>query len=109
MVLFERGVFLSKMRWMYFDLCYFISDAFYDGRLMAKTGNERQRLVLGPNADPALAPTGLRFIAVEHEGCSQKCEPEADRVRGLYQSLLGQRWTDREGRGHAIGVKDILV
>src|SRR5215469_13199083 len=79
----ERGVFLSKTRRMHPDLCRFISDAFYDGRLAAEAGNERQRLVLGPNADPALAPTGLRFIAVEHDGCSQKCEPEADRVRGL--------------------------
>ena len=55
----ERGVFLSKTRRMHPDLCRFISDAFYDGRLAAEAGNERQRLVLGPNADPALAPTGL--------------------------------------------------
>jgi uncharacterized protein len=61
-------------------------------------------LVLGPNADPALAPTGLRFISVEHEGCSQKSEPEAERVRQLYQSLLGQRRTDREGRVCPIGI-----
>ena len=66
-------------------------------------------MVLNPDADPALAPTGLRFISVEHEGCSQKSEPEAERVRQLYQSLLGQRWTDRERRVRPIGVDDILV
>jgi len=77
--------------------------------LVAEAGNERQCLVLDPDVDPALAPTGLRFISVEHGGCSQRSEPEAERIRQLYQSLLGQRWTDREGRGHAIGVKDILV
>jgi hypothetical protein len=76
---------------------------------MAEAGNERQCLVLDPNADPALVPTGLRFISIEHEGCSQKSEAEADRVRQLYQSLLGQRWTDREGRVHSIGDADILV
>ncbi len=105
----ERGVFLSKTRRMHPDLCRFISDAFYDGRLTAEAGNERQCLLLNPDADPALAPTGLRFISVEHEACSQKSESEADRVRQLYQSLLGQRWTDREGRVRPIGVKDILV
>ena len=105
----ERGIFLSKTRRMHPDLCRFISDAFYDGRLMAEAGNERQCLVLNPDADPALAPTGLRFISVEHEGCSQKSEPEAERVRQLYQSLLAQRWTDREGRVRPIGVDDILV
>lgn len=54
-------------------------------------------------------PCGLRFISIEHEGCSQKSDAEADRVRQLYQSLLAQKWTDREGRVHPIGVNDILV
>jgi superfamily I DNA and/or RNA helicase len=105
----ERGIFLSKTRRMHPDLCQFISDAFYAGRLMAEPGNENQSLVLSRDADPGLAPTGLRFIPVEHEGCSQTSEPEADRVRQLYQSLLGQRWTDRKGRVRQIGVDDILV
>jgi superfamily I DNA and/or RNA helicase len=94
---------------MHPDLCQFVSDAFYDGRLMAEAGNERQCLLLDPNADPALAPTGLRFINIEHEGCSQKSDAEADRIRLLYQSLLAQHWTDREGRVRPIGVDDILV
>jgi predicted RecB family nuclease len=105
----ERGIFLSKTRRMHPDLCRFVSDAFYDGRLMAEAGNERQRLVLDPNVDPALAPTGLRFVTVEHEGCSQKSDAEANRVRQLYHSLLGQRWTDREGQTRSIGLDDILV
>jgi predicted RecB family nuclease len=105
----ERGVFLSKTRRMHPDLCRFISDAFYDGRLTAEAGNERQRLILNPDADPVLAPSGLRFISVEHEGCSQKSELEAERVRRLYQSLLGQRWTDQEGQVRPIGIDDILV
>jgi len=105
----ERGVFLSKTRRMHPDLCRFISDAFYDGRLAAEAGNERQFLVLGPSADPALTAAGLRFIDVKHEGCSQKSDPEAERVRQLYQSLLRQCWTDREGRVRPIGADDILV
>jgi uncharacterized protein len=105
----ERGIFLSKTRRMHPDLCRFVSDAFYDGRLMPEAGNERQCLVLDPNADPALVPTGLRFISIEHEGCSQKSEAEADRVRQLYQSLSGQRWTDRQARTRPIGLDDILV
>jgi superfamily I DNA and/or RNA helicase len=105
----ERGIFLSKTRRMHPDLCRFISDAFYDGRLMAETGNERQCLVLDPNADPSFAPTGLRFVSIEHEGCSQKSEAEADRIQQLYPSLLGQHWTDREGRTRPLRVEDILV
>ncbi len=105
----RRGIFLSRTRRMHPDLCRFISDAFYDGRLSAEAGNEQQCLVLNPDADPALAPTCLRFISVEHEGCSQKSQPEAERVHQLYQSLLGQGWTDRDRRVRPIGVDDILV
>jgi hypothetical protein len=66
-------------------------------------------LVLNRDADPALEPTGMRFVGVDHEGYSQKSEPEAERLRQLYQSLSGQRWTDRERRVRLIGVDDILV
>jgi uncharacterized protein len=105
----ERGIFLSKTRRLHPDLCRFVSDAFYDGRLMPDEGNERQGLILSPGADPALAPTGLRFVSVEHEGCTQKSDAEADRIRQLYHSLLAQHWTDREGVVHPIGIGDILV
>jgi predicted RecB family nuclease len=105
----ERGIFLSKTRRMHPHLCRFVSDAFYDGRLLPELGNERQCLVLDFDADPALVPTGLRFITIEHEGCSQKSEAEADRILQLYRSLLSQRWTDRDGLAHPIGVDDILV
>jgi hypothetical protein len=80
-----------------------------DGRLLPEAGDERQGLILNPDADPALAPTGLRFVSIEHEGCSQKSEQEADRVRQLYHSLLAQHWTDRERQVRPIGVDDILV
>jgi uncharacterized protein len=105
----ERGIFISKTRRMHPDRCRFVVDAFYDGRLLPEAGNERECLILDPDADSALAPTGLRFISIEHEGCSQKSEPEADRIRQLYHSLLGQRWTDREGQVHPIEADDILV
>jgi uncharacterized protein len=105
----ERGIFLSKTRRMHPDLCRFVSEAFYEGRLLPAPENERQCLVLDANADLALAPIGLQFIGIEHEGCSQKSEPEADRICQLYRNLLGQHWTDRDGVVHPIGVKEILV
>jgi superfamily I DNA and/or RNA helicase len=105
----ERGIFLSTTRRMHPDLCRFVSDAFYDGRLSAEAGNERQCLILNPDAEPELPPTGLRFISIEHDGCSQKSNAEANRVCQLYRSLLRQQWTDRDGRVGPIGIDDILV
>jgi hypothetical protein len=74
-----------------------------------RPGTNGQRLIVGPDADSDLAPTGLRFISIEHQGCSQKSQAEAERVRQLFGSLLGQRWVNREGQVAPIGVDDILV
>ena len=48
-------------------------------------------------------------MEVEHEGSSQSSEEEAERVVRTYESLLGQRWVDKENAKHDIGVDDILV
>jgi len=105
----ERGIFLSRTRRMHPDLCRFVSKAFYEGRLLPEAGNEQQCFVLDEHADPVPKSAGLRFVSIEHQGCSQRSEPEADRICELYESLLRQRWTDREGRVRPIGVEDILV
>jgi uncharacterized protein len=105
----ELGIFLDRTRRMHPDVCRFVSDAFYDGRLLPEEDNARQRLVLGSGVDAALAATGLRFIEVEHDGCSQKSEIEAERLAEVYRSLRRQRWIDRGGKQAAIGLDDILV
>ncbi|MGH6878386.1 MAG: TM0106 family RecB-like putative nuclease, partial [Rhizomicrobium sp.] len=105
----ELGIFLPRTRRMHPDVCRFVSDAFYDGRLKPEKGNEKQRLVLGRNADPALAPTGLRFVEVEHTECSQRCEVEAERLAVAYKSLVKQGWIDRHGKEASLGLNDILV
>ena len=106
----ERGVFLSETRRMHPDLCAFVSAAVYDGRLRSAEGTEVQMLLLNPDADPeALASTGLRFVDVESFGCTQRSRPEAERIDRTYRALLGQRWRDKDGEEHPIGVDDILV
>jgi uncharacterized protein len=106
----DRGIFLAETRRMHPDVCRFISDAVYDGRLRSEPKTERQRLVLRPDADPeALASTGLRFVCVEHEGCAQKSLPEAERLKGTYETILGQRWVNEDGVEGPLGIADILV
>lgn len=105
----ESGIFLSDTWRMHPDVCQFISDAVYDGRLQPEAKNTNQRLVLALDAHPALTPTGVKFLATEHDCCSQRCEVEAGAIRDLFQSLLGQRYVDRQGVEHAMGLTSILV
>jgi predicted RecB family nuclease len=110
MVPADRGIFLAKTRRMHPDICQFVSDAVYDGRLVPAPNTEKQRLILDAAAVPeALAATGIRFVYVEHEGCAQKSLPEARRLKTAYEALLGQHWINEDAVAHAIGTEDILV
>jgi uncharacterized protein len=104
----ERGLFLSTTRRMHRELCQFISDAVYDGRLEPDALNQNQTLVLaGPH--PAVKPVGLSFVELAHSGCSQKSEAEAEEIHRIFHNLQTQRWVDRNGIEHPVVAADILV
>jgi len=105
----ERGVFLGTTWRMHPDVCRFISDAVYDGRLEAETDNERRKLVLNKSAHRMLRPTGIRVVATVHDECSQRSEEEAEVVRELVENLLTQKYTDKNGVLHPIELHNILI
>lgn len=105
----DRGIFLATTWRMHPEVCRFISDAVYDGRLEPEAGNVRRELVLAPGAHPWLRSAGIVHAAVPHEGCSQKSEEEARLAAELYTSALAQRYTDRDGHVHAMSAENILV
>jgi superfamily I DNA and/or RNA helicase len=105
----ESGVFLEDTWRMHPDVCQFISEAVYDGRLQAEAKNTRQKLVLKVDAHPALVSTGVKFLSVEHDGCSQRSDVEAEVIRALFESLLAQSYVDRDGKEKAMGLANVLV
>jgi len=100
----DRGLFLSLTWRMHPDVCRFISETSYDGRLHAVPETERQRV-----DSPGLAGTGLRWLSVEHEGNRGSSVEEADRVAAELDLLIGGTFTDRNGRERRIGYEDVLV
>lgn len=105
----DRGILLDTSWRMHLDICGFISQAVYDGRLVAHSDCARQRLHLKPGHDPVLAETGIRFVAMDHTGCGQRSDAEVERVKELAQGLIGTTFTDRDGNEGKIGWKNILV
>jgi uncharacterized protein len=94
---------------MHPKLCSFVSEAFYDGRLQSVEHAARHAIDCSENPDDALAPFGLRFVAVEHADNSQKSPEEGKRLSAVYQKLLGRKWTNSDGIERSLGVDDILV
>ncbi len=105
----DRGLFLDRSWRMHPDVCGYVSRTFYEGRLQSAPVCSDRRLVLKPDADPALRPTGVVFAPVPHEGNAQSSEEEAVRVAELHRSLLRQRFRDSDGEIQRITAADVLV
>lgn len=105
----DRGIFLGTTWRMHPDVCRFISDAVYDGRLRPEAHNANRVLVLDAGAHQDLKPAGIRFLEAKHDACSQSSAEEAETTRQLVESLLTQRYRDKDGVEHRVELENILV
>lgn len=96
----ERGVFIEETRRMHPDICRFISDRMYAGRLSSHPACSLQGTDAG---------TGLRWLRAEHAGCSTESVEEAELVAAQLADLIGRSWTDKEGVSRPIGIDDVMV
>jgi uncharacterized protein len=101
----DRGLFLATTRRLHPDICDFISEAFYEGRLEPHAETARQRVGPGGFVDG----TGIRFVPVAHEGNQARSREEADLVAEAIRGLVGRHWTDQRGVTRDLRVDDVLV
>ncbi len=96
----ERGLFLGLTWRMHADVCEFISQTSYEGRLHPADVCANQATSFG---------TGLRYVAVEHVGNRASSPEEAERIAAEIERLVGGTWTDCNGVTRPIRHGDILV
>ena len=103
----DRGIFLEETWRLHPDICTFTSELFYDNRLQAHPGLERQLI----KSTARIQGAGLRFLPVMHEGNQSSSPEEADKIRDLVAEVLGSNstWTDCEGIERALTFEDILI
>ena len=70
----------AESRRMHPDVCRFISEAIYEGRLDSIPETARHRVLRA--AETALVPaeTGIVWLPVEHDGCTQSSDEECDAI-----------------------------
>ena len=96
----DRGVFLDESWRMHPDVCDFISELIYEGRLDSHASCKRQNTVEG---------TGLRWIPLRHRGNTTSSPEEADLIIAEIQRLMGTDWTDQEGKVKSLRQKDFVI
>ena len=101
----DLGIFLGESHRMHPDVCTFISDAVYDGRLTSHSKCSNQSIDIG---DTHCLRAGISFHGVEHDGNTQDSEEETARVVKVYEKLIGKPYTDRSGRTRPLELDDFL-
>lgn len=100
----ERGIFLPVSRRMHPDVCRFISDQVYEGRLESHPDTMRQA-VRGTRFPEA----GAYWIPVSHEGNAQIAPEEVAAISAMTTDLLKGTWTDKDGTTRPMHASDIIV
>lgn len=101
----DRGIFLPVSRRMHPDVCRFISEIVYEGRLTSDQGAARQTIL----GDSTGHLSGARLVAVPHAGNSQSSPEEVTAIRYEIGSLLGKKFRDRDGSERYLELRDILI
>jgi uncharacterized protein len=115
------GIFLEASRRMHPDVCRFVSDAVYEGRLVTIPETARHRILTcqpdhpchperSEGSSPVItAETGIVWVPVEHDGCEQKSDEECEKIVAIVDELLRRRVVDHDGVERPMTENDVLV
>ncbi|MFN3312882.1 MAG: DEAD/DEAH box helicase [Hyphomonas sp.] len=100
----DRGIFLPVSRRMHPDVCRFISDQVYEGRLTSHPDAARQAVV-----STSLPAAGAFWVPVPHEGNAQISTEEVAAIHSGASDLLTGAWTERDGATRPLRQSDIIL
>lgn len=100
----DRGIFLPTSRRMHPDVCQFISEQVYEGRLTSHPDTAHQRV-----AGTTLPETGAYWVPVVHEGNAQIAQEEVAAIGKTVTELLSGTWTEKDGNTRPMREADIIV
>jgi uncharacterized protein len=103
----EKGLFLDVTWRLHPKICAFTSELYYENRLAAREGLERQALSGGLPFEGS----GLFYVPVNHEGNQNRSLEEVEAVSQIVNALLqpGVQWTDNAGTRHDLTGQEIVI
>jgi len=101
----DTGIFLNITRRLNKKICNYISTSFYDSRLTSDPVTETRSVNL--KLDP-IKDEGLFYVPIEHSGCSQRSDEEADLIEKTYNRIIKKEFKVGKKLGK-ISSKDIMV
>ena len=104
-----KGIFLNTTSRMHPTINHFISNAIYDGRLLAAPNNEKQIIKVPKKYTGILnQENGITVVPVIHTGNSQASDEEVDVIGNLCTELLTRSLVDKHGEERNVTWDDML-
>ncbi len=105
----HMGVFLGTTYRMHSSVNKFISEAIYEGKLVAEVDNDKQSIAVPDGYNGVVNQSaGIIYVPVEHEGNTQASDEEVDQIVVIAKDLLGREFTAKTGESRNISWNDIL-
>ena len=105
----DVGLFLGESRRMHPDVCRFISESIYESRLGCIPECANQKIT--PPATGGVFVTkesGIVFSGIKHDGDIQQSDEEVERVRAIYDEMLGRAYTAKDSVTKPLQLDDFL-
>ena len=94
----EQGIFLETTWRMHPEICKFISETFYEDRLLPEPHTRNRTIRLPEDGGSIITKeAGTVFVPVIHEGNVQGSDEETDVIQKIVDELLGRDITDKDG------------
>jgi uncharacterized protein len=107
----DRGMFLPTTWRMRPEICQFISESVYEGRLKSESVASNRHIIFpsSRSEDVVKKSEGLLFIPVQHEGNSQGSDEEVSVIQEIAGELRECDYVDEKGERRKINLDDILM
>lgn len=104
----DRGLLLPTSYRLHPTICQFVSQKFYEGRLLPQNGNDK-RMIIPKNPSHLIKPSGIHYVPLRHQGNEQSSDEEANIIKEIINELLSSKKVDEHGKEVKIIEKDILI
>ena len=103
----DKGIFLNKTYRLHPKINSFISENFYEDRLLVNQANINRKIEFKKNS--IIKFEGIHTILMNHEGRSQQSIEEFEIIKKIVDQLIGCEFTDFDQSKRKIDVDDILI
>jgi len=101
----DEGIFLDTTQRLHPDICRFVSEAMYSGRLKNSGHCGNRSIIMSDGSHEA----GIRWCPVEHEGNKMYASEEVDAIIKIVAQFVGAARTNRNGEVRQLTPADIMV